>query len=174
MHDEINPLQPGERAPDFTLPRSAYASVSLADLRGQRVVLVFYPADWEPVSQQQLTLYQEYLVEFTNNKAQVVAISGDHIWSHAAFAQAVGIRYPLLSDVHPRGEVARAYRVFDDGGDTCRRALFVIDEEGIIRWSRSFAAAINPGVGGILSALESISSHRSAVSPSEADIQTTT
>ena len=77
-------------APDFTLPRSSYAAVSLADFRGRRVILVFYPADWEPVSQQQLTLYQDYLAAFSRLGAVLLAISTDHVWCHGAFARAAG------------------------------------------------------------------------------------
>ena len=64
MDEHRAPLPPGTPAPDFTLPRSSYAAVSLADVRGRRVILVFYPADWEPVSQEQLALYQDYRAEF--------------------------------------------------------------------------------------------------------------
>ena len=108
MDEQCAPLPPGTPAPDFTLPRSSYASVSLADVRGRRVILVFYPADWEPVSQEQLTLYQDYRAEFARLGAVLLAISTDHIWCHGAFARAADIRYPLLADAHPKGAVSRA------------------------------------------------------------------
>src|SRR5436305_14305849 len=111
---EPEPLPPGTPAPDFTLPRSSYASVSLADLRGHRAILVFYPADWEPVSQQQLALHQDHLAEFSQLGAALLAVSTDHVWSHAAFARATGIRYPLLADAHPNGAVCREYGVYDE------------------------------------------------------------
>src|SRR5713226_981359 len=113
MDGQLFPLPPGTPAPDFTLPRSSYASVSLADVRGRRVILVFYPADWEPVSQEQLTLYQDHLAEFGRLGAVLLAVSTDHLWCHGAFARAVGIAYPLLADSHPQGAVSRAYGVYD-------------------------------------------------------------
>jgi len=130
MDIQISALPAGTPAPRFSLPLSAYASVSLTDLRGQRGVLIFYPADWEPVSQQQLSLCQEHLTEFTSLRARLIGISSDHIWSHAAFTEALGIRFPLLSDVHPRGAVARMFGVFDAHADLSARALFVLDEQG--------------------------------------------
>jgi len=151
------PLPPGTPAPDFTLPRSSHAAVSLADVRGHRAILVFYPADWEPVSQQQLTLYQEYLAELDGLGAVLLAISTDHIWSHRAFARAAGIAYPLLADAHPQGAVCRAYGVYDEHAGSSSRTAFVLDEDGIIRWSQACPVAINPGIDGILTALESMS-----------------
>src|SRR5438132_10676285 len=114
MDAHCAPLPPGTPAPDFTLPRSSYVAVSLADVRGRRAILVFYPADWEPVSQQQLTLYHEHLADFAQLGAVLLGISTDHIWSHCAFARASGIVYPLLADAHPKGAVARAYGVHDE------------------------------------------------------------
>ena len=154
MDEQCAPLPPGTPAPDFTLPRSSYAAVSLADVRGRRVILVFYPADWEPVSQEQLTLYQDYRAEFARLGAVLLAISTDHIWCHGAFARAVGINYPLLADAHPQGAVCRAYGVYDEKAGTSSRSLFVLDEHCVIYWSKTYPAGVNPGVDGILTALE--------------------
>ena len=156
MAEPLSPLLPGIVAPDFTLPRSSYAAVSLTDFRGRRVILVFYPADWEPVSQEQLTLYQHHLAAFGRLGAVLLAVSIDQHWCHRAFARATGIAYPLLADAHPPGAVSRAYGAYDDQAGASARALFVLDEDGIIRWSYTGPAAINPGVGGILTALEAI------------------
>src|SRR2546421_9046352 len=114
MDAHCAPLPPGTPAPAFTLPRSSYASVSLADVRGRRVILVFYPADWEPVSQEQLTLYQHHLAAFAQLGAVLLAVSTDHVWCHGAFARAAGIAYPLLADAHPHGAVSRTYGVYDE------------------------------------------------------------
>jgi peroxiredoxin len=156
MAEQLSPLLPGIVAPDFTLPRSSYAAVSLTDFRGRRVILVFYPADWEPVSQEQLTLYQHHLAAFGRLGAVLLAVSIDQHWCHRAFARATGIAYPLLADAHPQGAVSRAYGAYDDQAGASARALFVLDEYGIIRWSYTGPAAINPGVGGILTALEAM------------------
>jgi peroxiredoxin len=125
-------------------------------MRGRRVILVFYPADWEPVSQQQLTLYQDHLAAFARLGAVLLAISTDHVWCHGAFARAAGLAYPLLADAHPHGAVARAYGVYGEQTGLSARTLFVLDERGVIRWRRTSPAAINPGVDGILTALEAL------------------
>jgi peroxiredoxin len=125
-------------------------------VRGRCVILVFYPADWEPVSQQQLTLYQDHLAEFARHGAVLLAISTDHLWSHGAFARAAGLHYPLLADAHPKGAVCRAYGVYDEQAGASTRTLFVLDEHGVVHWSQTCPAAINPGIDGILTALEAM------------------
>jgi peroxiredoxin len=156
MNDDLKPLPPGTRAPDFSLPRTHFASVALSDLHGNPAVLVFYPGDWEPVSRHQLVLYQEYLPELQRFGAALIGISIDSIWSHAAFGQALGLTFPLLSDFHARGKVARTYGVFAEEEGRSGRALFVLDRESVVRWSRSYLTNFDPGVHGILSALEAL------------------
>ena len=156
MEDRPIPLPPGTLAPPFTLPRTRHSSVSLRDFRGRRLLLVLYPADWEPVSREQLALYGEYLPTFEELRARILGISPDGIWSHVAFARDVGIRFPLLSDSHPKGTVAQAYGAYLKHEGPSNRALFIVDERGIIRWSRTYPGPVNPGVDGALSALESM------------------
>jgi peroxiredoxin len=156
MDGSCAPLPPGTPAPAFTLPRSSHAAVSLADHRGQRVILLFYPADWEPVSQEQLTLYQDHLAECGRLGALLLAVSIDQLWCHCAFARAAGIAYPLLADSHPQGAVSRMYGVYDEQSGSSCRALFILDEQGTIRRSHTGPAAVNPGIDGILTALESM------------------
>ena len=152
----LSPLTPGTEAPDFTLPATEGESVSLRDYRGRPVVLVFYPADWSSVCGDQLALYNEVLPMFQEHGAQVLAISVDGIWSHRAFAESRNLRFPLLADFEPKGAVARAYGVYDAEAGTGERALFVVDGEGIIRWSYVSPKGVNPGADGILRALESL------------------
>jgi peroxiredoxin len=135
--------------------------LSLRGFRGRRVVLVFYPADWEPVSREQLALYQEYAPTLKNLRADLLGISTDGIFSHVAFAQECGIRFALLADSHPKGAVARAYGVYLEREESGSRALFVIDERGLIRWSREYPTPVNPGVDGVLCALETMDSAES-------------
>ena len=150
------PLPPGTEAPEFTLPATDGESVALRDLRGQPVVLVFYPADWSPVCGDQLALYNEVLPMFQEHRTQVLAISVDGIWSHRAFVADRSLQFPLLADFEPKGAVARAYGAYDAGTGTSERALFVIDGEGVIRWSYLSPKGVNPGADGILAALESL------------------
>jgi peroxiredoxin len=130
--------------------------VSLGDLRGRRAVLAFYPADWEPVSREQLALYQAYLMEFVLLGGSLHAVSTDHIWTHAAFARSAGIEYPLLADAHPQGAVSRAYGAYEERVGMSSRTLFVLNEQGVISWSETYPAGVNPGVDGILTALEAM------------------
>jgi peroxiredoxin len=165
MRDEASAPLTGDQAPEFTLPRSAYQAFSLSDVRGRPAVLVFYPGDWEPVSSQQLYLYEEYLPELDRFGAALVGISVDSVWSHLAYARELGLSFPLLSDFRPRGKVAHAYRVYLPEEARSSRALFVIDPEGAVRWSRVVPTNLNPGVEGMLSALTSLDGRVKPVEP---------
>ena len=155
-HLRSTALAPGVAAPEFTLPSAPEQSVSLSEFRGRPVVLVFYPEDWSPVCSDQLVLYQELLPEFQRYDAELLGISVDGMWSHLAFAKDRNLHFPLLSDFEPKGEVARAYDVYRSSDGTSERALFVIDADGIVRWSYVSPVGINPGADGILRALEDL------------------
>lgn len=129
------PLPIGTPAPDFALLDASGQLVRLSDYRGQPVVLVFYPLDWSPGCSQQLDLYQSELAEFQRRGAQVLAISVDSLYSHGAWAAVRGINFPLLADFNPKGEVARQYQVYRDQDGFSERALYIVDADGIIRWS---------------------------------------
>ena len=129
----VTPLPPGTKAPDFELPSSPDQSVSLAELRGQPVILAFYPADWSPVCSDQMALYQEVLPEFQKFNAELLGISVDGVWSHLAFSKDRNLHFPLLADFEPKGAVARAYRVYRAEDGTSERALYVLDADGILR-----------------------------------------
>ncbi len=152
----------GEPAPDFTLHSTPDQTVSLSQLRGHPVVLAFYPADWSPVCGDQMSLYNELLSEFRRFHAAVIGISVDGAWCHAAFALDRKLHFPLLSDFEPKGEVSRLYGVYQLPEGISERALFVIDAEGIIRWSYVSPSGINPGADGILEALEKLPSSAGA------------
>jgi peroxiredoxin len=130
--------------------------VSLAELRGQPVILAFYPADWSPVCSDQMALYQEVLPEFQKFNAELLGISVDGIWCHLAFARDRNLQFDLLADFEPKGEMARAYQVYRSNDGTSERALYVIDAEGIVRWSYVSPVDVNPGADGILRALENL------------------
>jgi len=146
----------GETAPDFDLVTAEGQRMTLRELRGSPLILVFYPADWSPVCGDQVTLYNEVLPEFERYGARLVGISVDGMWCHRAFAGDRKLRYPLLADFEPKGAVARRYGVYREGDGTSERALFVIDAEGIIRWRYVSPVNINPGADGILQALEAL------------------
>ncbi len=146
----------GQRAPDFTLASSSGDTFTLSEHRDRHTILAFYPADWSPVCGDQMTLYNEVLPLFADLGGTLVGISVDGVWSHKAFAEARNLDFTLLADFEPKGHVARLYGVYRDEEGTSERALFVIDKEGILRWSYLSPVGINPGADGILSALEEI------------------
>jgi peroxiredoxin len=150
------PLPVGTAAPDFTLSSGPDQQVSLSGVHGRAAVLVFYPNDWSPVCSDQLALYQELLPEFQKFDASLLGISVDSIWSHLAFATDRHLQFPLLADFEPKGEVARTYGVYRQQDGTSERALFVIDGDGVVRWSYVSPVGINPGADGILKALEDL------------------
>jgi peroxiredoxin len=149
-------LKAGTNAPDFSLPSTPDQRVSLSEFRGRPVILAFYPADWSPVCGDQLALYNELREEFAKSDASLVGISVDGPWCHIAFAKDRGFRLTLLADFEPKGEVARRYGVYRDKEGVTERALFVIDREGVIRWSHVSPVGINPGADGILRALDAL------------------
>jgi len=154
------PLAAGTPAPDFTLASGPDRAVTLHELRGRPVILALYPADWSPVCGDQMTLYNEVLPEFERHGAQLLGLSVDGVWSHAAFAAQRKLRFPLLSDFEPKGQVARRYGAYRATDGFTERALFVIDGNGVIRWSYVSPVAVNPGADGILRALEALTGDR--------------
>src|SRR2546421_922784 len=149
-------LEPGVLAPDFTLHVTPDQKLSLGELRGRPVVLAFYPADWSPVCGDQMALYNEVLPEFQKHRAELLGISVDGVWCHAAFAENRRLHFPLLADFEPKGAVAKMYGVYRRHDGTSERALFVLDAQGTIRWSYVSPVGINPGADGILTALEAL------------------
>jgi peroxiredoxin len=130
--------------------------LSLDELKGRPIILAFYPADWSPVCGDQLAVYNELLSEFRRHHAELVGISVDGVWCHEAYAQARHLHFPLLADFHPKGQVARSYGAYREDDGVCERALFVIDQNGVIAWSYRSPIAVNPGADGILEALEGL------------------
>jgi len=149
-------LQAGTPAPDFALKSTPDQIVRLSEFRGRPVVLAFYPADWSPVCGDQMGLYNEMLSEFQQLGAEILGISVDGAWCHAAFCWDRKIHFPLLADFEPKGDVARQYGVYRESEGTSERALFVINAEGVIHWSYVSPVGVNPGAAGILSALEEL------------------
>jgi peroxiredoxin len=146
-------LKAGAGAPGFTLKATPDQQLSLADFRGQPIILVFYPADWSPVCSDQLAVYNQILDEFRAFDAQLIAISVDGVWCHLAFAHDRKLSFPLLADFEPKGQAARAYGAYNAKEGVCERALFLVDADGMIAWSYLSPVGVNPGADGILEAL---------------------
>lgn len=162
---QLAPLPIGARAPEFALLHAPHRHLLSCRLQGRPMVLAFYPTDWEPVSREQLVLYQRYLDDFARLGACVIGISGDHVYGHAAFARDAQLDFPLLADFQPRGQVASQYGVYREAQGVCARALFVVDRHGIIQFSRTYPDELNPGVNDLLTTLEALAADRTAEEP---------
>jgi peroxiredoxin len=147
-------IAPGTPAPDFELPDQDGNSVRLSALRGRKVVLAFYPADFSPVCNDQLAVLNEVLDEISERGAILLGVSVDGVFSHSAFHERLGLRMPLLSDFHPKGEVCRAYGALIEERGHANRSLVLIDEEGVVRWSHAAPTPLEiPGANLIFDAL---------------------
>lgn len=134
-------LKVGDAAPDFTLPSTQRTSVTLSQLRGQPVVLAFFPAAFTGGCTKEMLAYQAGIGKFEN--ARVFGISTDNVPSLAAFAEKLNVQFPLLSDF-ARREASRAYGVLMPDRGIANRATFVIDPEGRIAHIEEGSAAIDP------------------------------
>lgn len=167
-HDPIRsePVPAGTPAPPFRLPSVEAAELppghpvpadrwrSLEELAGAPAVLVFYPADFTPVCGEELAIFSELLPELEALGARVLGISVDSVWCHRAYTDERNIRFPLLSDFHPKGETSRRYGCYREDTGVCERALFVLDRDGKVFWSFISPMDENPGADGVLDALE--------------------
>lgn len=149
-------LQPGATAPDFTLNVTPDQKISLKDLKGKPIAIMFYPADWSPVCSDEVSLFNEVLPEFHKHGAQLLGISVDGYWSHTAFSQQHHIHFPLLADFEPKGAVAKKFGAYREKEGVSERALFLVDKNGKIAWSFLSPVGENPGADGILEALEKL------------------
>jgi peroxiredoxin len=147
-------IEPGTQAPEFTLPDQDGNRVSLADFRGQTLLLVFYPADFSPVCTDQLSVYQEVLGELEARGAKLVGISVDGAFCHRAFRKHMNLGMPLLADFHPKGEVAKAYGVWSEKHGVSGRALVMVGPEGTVEWSYMSPPLEVPGANLIFDALD--------------------
>ncbi|WP_223649098.1 redoxin domain-containing protein [Hymenobacter psoromatis] len=149
-------LAVGTQAPDFELSAGPNQTLKLRELQGKKVILAFYPADWSPVCSDQMALYNQTLKLFDRHNAQLLGLSVDSLWCHKAFSDNRKLHFPLLADFEPKGAVARQYDAYDEQTGVAKRALFVLNEQGIIRWSYLSPNEVNPGADGILEALEKL------------------
>jgi peroxiredoxin len=150
-------IKPGSPAPEFSLPNHEGKDVSLADFRGRKVMLVFYPLDFSPVCTDQLSLYQEVLGQIEERGASLVGISVDSTWAHRAFREKLGITIPLLADFEPKGAVTRSYGAFLDEVGHGNRSLVLVDEEGVVAWVHDSPTPLEiPGANLIFDALSAV------------------
>ncbi|MCT9931175.1 peroxiredoxin [Planotetraspora sp. A-T 1434] len=127
-------VEVGERAPDFELRDQHGVPLRLSDLRGSKVVLVFYPLAFSPVCHGELGAIRDELLPSAPADVRVLTVSVDSMFSHRVWADAERFTFPLLSDFWPHGGVAQAYGVFDDVRGQAVRGTFILDGEGVVRW----------------------------------------
>jgi peroxiredoxin len=154
------PLPAGTPAPPFDLPISPDQRLSLAACAGSPVVLIFYPADFSPVCSDELAIFGELQPELAGYGARTLGLSVDGVWCHRAFARERHLRFPLLSDFHPKGEVSRRYRAYREDAGVSERALYVLDGAGVVVWGDISPPEVNPGADGVLDALDRMSRSR--------------
>ncbi|MFF4901518.1 peroxiredoxin [Streptomyces sp. NPDC001068] len=129
-------IQVGDKAPDFALKDNHGRSVRLSDFRGEKnVVLLFYPFAFTGVCTGELCELRDNLPRFEDRDTQLLAVSNDSIHTLRVFAEQEGLEYPLLSDFWPHGGTSRDYGVFDEAKGCAVRGTFVIDKEGVVRWT---------------------------------------
>ena len=125
----------GETAPDFELANQYGEPVKLSSFRGRTVALVFYPFAFSGICTGELCEIRDNLGMFEDSNAVVLAVSVDSKFSLRAYAAQEGYDFDLLADFWPHGAVADAYGVFDAGSGMAKRATFIIDPEGKVRYS---------------------------------------
>ncbi|MFX0087132.1 MAG: redoxin domain-containing protein [Candidatus Hodarchaeota archaeon] len=133
---EETKLKVGDIAPDFKLPAQDGKKIKLSDYRGKKnVMLAFYPQDFTPVCSHQLPSYSNQITKFEDLDTQVLAIGVASIPVHIAWIDSLGgLNYPLLADWVPYAEVSKKYDAFIPSIGFGKRAIFIIDKDGIIRY----------------------------------------
>lgn len=146
----------GQSAPDFTLKSQDQKEVRLSDFRGKNVVLVFYPLDWSPVCTNEHACLVDSLKQFEALNAQILGLSVDSVWSHKAWAEKLGIAYPLLADFQPRGSVADKFGLYMSDKGIAARAIAVVDKEGKVAWFKQYEILQVPDVAEVARAIEKL------------------
>ena len=147
----------GQAAPEFTLKDQSMAEVKLTDFRGKKnVVIMFYPLDWSPVCTNEHACVVNDMKKFDTLDAQVLGLSVDSAWSHKAYAEKMGIKYPLLADFNPRGAVAEQFGVYLADKGITGRAIAIVDKGGKIAWFKNYDIPVVPDIDEVAQALAGV------------------
>lgn len=129
-------LEAGSIAPNFTLKDYNKQDVTLSSFAGDKpVLLVFYPFAFSGVCQSELCQLRDELSDYDGKGVQVLGVSVDTPFSLKEWAQQQGYQFPLLSDFWPHGAVAQSYGVFNEDAGMANRGTFLIDTDGVVRFS---------------------------------------
>ncbi len=144
----------GTAAPEFSLKDQNQKEVKLSDFKGKKnVVVVFYPLDWSPVCTNEHVCFVNDMRRFEELDAQVLGVSVDSTWSHKAFAEKMGIQYPLLADFQPRGAVGSLFGVYLADKGITGRAIAVVDRDGKLAWFKNYDIPTVPDVKEVADAI---------------------
>jgi len=147
----------GQPAPEFSLKDQNMQEVKLADFRGKKnVVIVFYPLDWSPICTNEHACFVNDMKKFDSLDAQVLGLSVDSAYSHKAYAEKMGIRYPLLADFHPRGAVAEKFGVYLADKGITGRAIAIINKAGKVAWFKNYDIPVVPDLNEVAQALAQV------------------
>jgi peroxiredoxin (alkyl hydroperoxide reductase subunit C) len=131
-----SPIAVGAVAPDFTLKDQNQQGVTLSDFRGKKnVLVVFYPFAFSGTCHGELCEIRDNIADFVNDDAELLTVSVDAPYAQKAWAEKEGYTFTMLSDFWPHGETARAYGVFNEDKGFALRGTFLVDREGIVRFS---------------------------------------
>jgi mycoredoxin-dependent peroxiredoxin len=148
----------GEIAPDFALRDQQGKKVSLSDYKGvKNVVIVFYPFAFSGICTGELCEIRDNLGDFESDDVQVLAVSCDHMFTQRAWSDVEGYFFPMLSDYWPHGATAQAYGVFEQSGGFSTRGTFLIDRDGVVRWTLVNGASEKRDFAGYRAALKELS-----------------
>ncbi|HXN65469.1 MAG TPA: peroxiredoxin [Candidatus Acidoferrales bacterium] len=148
------PISVGQAAPEFTLKDQNQREVKLADYKGKKnVVMVFYPLDWSPVCTNEHACLVNDMKKFETLDAQVLGVSVDSVWSHKAYAEKMGIQYPLLADFQPRGAVADKFGVYLADKGITGRAIAIVNKDGRVAWFKQYDIPTVPDINEVAQAL---------------------
>lgn len=132
--DTYQPLPVGTRAPHFDLPATGGRQINLADYKGKNVILVFYPKDQTPGCTQQLCALRDDTALFKALNTEFLASNPDSIESHERFAAAQKYEFPILVDADRT--MAKVYRALKEDGKGIQRTVYIIDQDGVIRYAK--------------------------------------
>jgi peroxiredoxin len=159
----LHPIEVGAVAPDFSLPSNHLTPegkpgkpYTLSQLKGKNVVLAFYPLDFSPVCSTEHTCLRSDAPQFNGVNAQVLGISVDSAWTHKAFAEKMGVEYPLLADFNPKGAVASKFGLYYDDKGFTARATVIVDKHGKVAYVKVQEIGQARDDAEILKALESL------------------
>lgn len=149
-------IEVGDVAPDFTLKDQNEREVTLSSFRGKKVVLSFHPLAWTGVCTTQMQDLEKHKADFDRLGAVALGLSVDSVPCKKAWAENIGVKEtPLLADFWPHGGVAQAYGVFREEHGSSKRAVLIVDGEGIVRFKKIYPIKEVPDMEEILKALES-------------------